>query len=119
MKTSFRPRLKFGENQVNGRVSGLHCLRLVPRTRASFDDVDGFLTLRGVARSLFTWTSHHALRWDSRLVESQEGLETEVGPRADLISSGWSRAQQATEVVGQKFLDQISPEGHMFMFYPS
>ncbi|KAI5675247.1 hypothetical protein M9H77_06197 [Catharanthus roseus] len=45
MKTSFRPWLKFGESQVNGRVSRLHCTWLVPRTRASFDDVDGFLTL--------------------------------------------------------------------------
>ncbi|KAI5658500.1 hypothetical protein M9H77_27293 [Catharanthus roseus] len=38
--------LKFGENQVKGRVSGLHCTWLVPRTRASSDDVDEFLTLR-------------------------------------------------------------------------
>ncbi|KAI5664834.1 hypothetical protein M9H77_24157 [Catharanthus roseus] len=45
MKTSFRPGLKFVENQVNG-FSRLHCTWLVPRTRASFDDVDGFLTLR-------------------------------------------------------------------------
>ncbi|KAI5661639.1 hypothetical protein M9H77_20962 [Catharanthus roseus] len=41
-----RSGLKFVENQVNGRVSGLHCTWLVPRTRASSDDVDGFLTLR-------------------------------------------------------------------------
>ncbi|KAI5652816.1 hypothetical protein M9H77_30003 [Catharanthus roseus] len=130
MKTSFRPGLKFRKYQVNGRVSGLHCTWLVPRTRDSSDNVDGFLTLRmdpleegrsteGVAQSVFTWTSHHALRWDSHLVESQEGLETEVGPRTDLISSGRSGAQQATEVLGQEFLDQISPEGHMFMFYLS
>ncbi|KAI5668588.1 hypothetical protein M9H77_18441 [Catharanthus roseus] len=33
------------------------------------------------------------------------------------ISSKRSEAQQATEVLGQEFLDQISPEGHMFMFY--
>ncbi|KAI5650755.1 hypothetical protein M9H77_36760 [Catharanthus roseus] len=46
MKTSFRPRLKFVENQVNGRISGLHYMWLVPRTRASSDNVDGFLTLR-------------------------------------------------------------------------
>ncbi|KAI5671791.1 hypothetical protein M9H77_12155 [Catharanthus roseus] len=31
-----------------------------------------------------TWTPHHAMRWDGRLVESQEGLETKVGPMADL-----------------------------------
>ncbi|KAI5666896.1 hypothetical protein M9H77_16749 [Catharanthus roseus] len=41
-----RSRLKFGENQVNGRVSGLHCTWLVSRTRVSSDEVDGFLTLR-------------------------------------------------------------------------
>ncbi|KAI5682679.1 hypothetical protein M9H77_03907 [Catharanthus roseus] len=37
---------RFGENQVNGRVSGLHCTWLVSRTRASSDDVDEFLTLK-------------------------------------------------------------------------
>ncbi|KAI5667429.1 hypothetical protein M9H77_17282 [Catharanthus roseus] len=80
------------------------------------------------------WTSHHALRWDGRLVESQERLETEVcKPEAALmyldslrlpncsqnlhINSERSRAQQATEVLGQEFLDQISPEGHMVMFH--
>ncbi|KAI5677745.1 hypothetical protein M9H77_08695 [Catharanthus roseus] len=54
------------------------------------------------------WTLHHALRWDGRIVESQGGLETEVSPKADLISSGRSGAQQTTEVFGQEFLDQIS-----------
>ncbi|KAI5650039.1 hypothetical protein M9H77_36044 [Catharanthus roseus] len=34
------------DDYVNGRVSGLHCTWLVSRIRASFDDVDGFLTLR-------------------------------------------------------------------------
>ncbi|KAI5663573.1 hypothetical protein M9H77_22896 [Catharanthus roseus] len=34
------------------------------------------------------WTPHHALRWDGCLVESQEGLETKVGPRADLVILG-------------------------------
>ncbi|KAI5663285.1 hypothetical protein M9H77_22608 [Catharanthus roseus] len=33
------------------------------------------------------------------------------------ISSERPGAQQATEVLGQEFLDQISPEGDMFMFY--
>ncbi|KAI5682344.1 hypothetical protein M9H77_03572 [Catharanthus roseus] len=48
------------------------------------------------------------------LVESQEGLETEIGPKADLISSGRSGAQQAAEVLGQEFLDKkICPEGHI------
>ncbi|KAI5682697.1 hypothetical protein M9H77_03925 [Catharanthus roseus] len=36
----------FGENQVNKRVSGLHCMWLVPCTRASSNDGDEFLTLR-------------------------------------------------------------------------
>ncbi|KAI5673251.1 hypothetical protein M9H77_13615 [Catharanthus roseus] len=116
MKTSFRPGLKFGENQVNGRASGMHCTWLVPRTRASSDDVDWFLTLRGVAQLVFTWTSHHALRWDGHLMESQEGLQNEVGPRADLISSGRSGAQQATEVRPGFFGSNLQEE-HMFMFY--
>ncbi|KAI5648136.1 hypothetical protein M9H77_34141 [Catharanthus roseus] len=34
-----------------------------------------------------SWTPHHALRWDAHLVESQEGLETKVDPRADLIGA--------------------------------
>ncbi|KAI5657896.1 hypothetical protein M9H77_26689 [Catharanthus roseus] len=38
--------LKFGENQVNGRISILHCTWLIPCTRVSSDVVDGFLTLR-------------------------------------------------------------------------
>ncbi|KAI5682390.1 hypothetical protein M9H77_03618 [Catharanthus roseus] len=46
MKTSFRPGLKFDQNQVNGRVSELHCTWLVLCTRTSFDNMDGFLTLR-------------------------------------------------------------------------
>ncbi|KAI5666876.1 hypothetical protein M9H77_16729 [Catharanthus roseus] len=46
MKISFRPGLKFGENQVNGRIRGLHCTWLVPRTRASSNDVGRFLTVR-------------------------------------------------------------------------
>ncbi|KAI5676562.1 hypothetical protein M9H77_07512 [Catharanthus roseus] len=33
------------------------------------------------------------------------------------ISSERSGAQQATEVLGQEFLDQISPERHMIVFY--
>ncbi|KAI5649446.1 hypothetical protein M9H77_35451 [Catharanthus roseus] len=30
-------------------------------------------------------TLHRTLRWDGRLVESQEGLETKVGLRADMM----------------------------------
>ncbi|KAI5664147.1 hypothetical protein M9H77_23470 [Catharanthus roseus] len=70
-----------------------------------------------MAQPVSTWTSHHALWWNGCLVESQEGLKIKVGPRADLISSERSGAQQATEVLGQEFLDQISLEGHMFIFY--
>ncbi|KAI5682847.1 hypothetical protein M9H77_04075 [Catharanthus roseus] len=33
------------------------------------------------------------------------------------ISSGWLGAQQAIEVLGQEFLDQISPERQMVVFY--
>ncbi|KAI5682846.1 hypothetical protein M9H77_04074 [Catharanthus roseus] len=33
------------------------------------------------------------------------------------ISSGWLGSQQATKVLGQEFLEQISPEGHMVVFY--
>ncbi|KAI5649939.1 hypothetical protein M9H77_35944 [Catharanthus roseus] len=51
-------------------VRGLHCTCLVPHTRASFDN-----------------TSHHALQWDSHLMESQEGLEIKVGLRMDLIGA--------------------------------
>ncbi|KAI5675513.1 hypothetical protein M9H77_06463 [Catharanthus roseus] len=36
-------------------------------------------------------TLHHSLRWDGRLVESQEGLETKVGPRADLVGEAGTR----------------------------
>ncbi|KAI5650250.1 hypothetical protein M9H77_36255 [Catharanthus roseus] len=80
MKTSFRPGLKFVENQVNGRVSGLHCTWLVLRTRASSDDVDGFLFLRVDPLE----EGRSTLRaWPI----SQEGLKTEVGPRADLVAS--------------------------------
>ncbi|KAI5661432.1 hypothetical protein M9H77_20755 [Catharanthus roseus] len=77
MKTSFRPGLKFVENQVNGRISGLHCTWLVPCTRASSDDMDEFLTLRVDPLE----EGRSTLRaWPN----CQEGLKTEVGPRADL-----------------------------------
>ncbi|KAI5650437.1 hypothetical protein M9H77_36442 [Catharanthus roseus] len=81
------PGLKFVENQVNGRISGLHCTWLVLRTRASSDDVDGFLTLRVDPLE----EGHSTLR----------------------ISSERSGAQQATELLGQEFLDPIFPEGQI------
>ncbi|KAI5658494.1 hypothetical protein M9H77_27287 [Catharanthus roseus] len=37
-------------------------------------------------------TSDYALRWDGRHVESQEGLETKVGLRADLVGAPGSVA---------------------------
>ncbi|KAI5666734.1 hypothetical protein M9H77_16587 [Catharanthus roseus] len=88
-------------------LRGLHCTWLVPHTKASSDGVDNsdlgeWIYLKRVVvpwkawpnrpptfLSWFgPWTLHHALRWDGRLVESQEGLETKVGPRADLARAG-------------------------------
>ncbi|KAI5663388.1 hypothetical protein M9H77_22711 [Catharanthus roseus] len=45
------------------------------------------LIVEGLAQSVLRQTSHHALRWDGRLIESQEGLETKVCLRADLIQT--------------------------------
>ncbi|KAI5666728.1 hypothetical protein M9H77_16581 [Catharanthus roseus] len=84
---------------VFGSVRGLHCTWLVSHTRASsngMDDLDSgeWIHLkRGIVPwrawpNRSTWRPHHALRWDGRLVESQERLETKVGPRADLVNSG-------------------------------
>ncbi|KAI5666770.1 hypothetical protein M9H77_16623 [Catharanthus roseus] len=84
-----------GYGFVFGSVRGLHCTWLVPRTRASSDGVDDsdsgeWIHLkRGVIPwrawpNRSTWTPQHALQWDDRLVESQEGLETKIGPRPDL-----------------------------------
>ncbi|KAI5673229.1 hypothetical protein M9H77_13593 [Catharanthus roseus] len=43
--------------------------------------------MEGLAQLVFTWIVHHALRWVGCLVESQEGLETKVGLRADLVGA--------------------------------
>ncbi|KAI5666120.1 hypothetical protein M9H77_15973 [Catharanthus roseus] len=89
-------------------------------------------TAEGVAQSVYVDTVPCSTVGFDRLVESQEGLNTEVGPRADLgvgaalmcldslrlpscarnphISSGWSGALQATEVLGQEFWIK-SPRG--------
>ncbi|KAI5683847.1 hypothetical protein M9H77_05075 [Catharanthus roseus] len=40
-----------------------------------------------VWRNRSTWTSHHALWWVNLLVDIQKGLETKVGPRADLVGT--------------------------------
>ncbi|KAI5681547.1 hypothetical protein M9H77_02775 [Catharanthus roseus] len=68
-----------------------------------------------MAQSVYVDNASYSAVVFGRLVESQEGLETEVGPRAELIRSGRSGVQQATEVLSQEFLDQISLEGHMSM----
>ncbi|KAI5669224.1 hypothetical protein M9H77_19077 [Catharanthus roseus] len=41
----------------------------------------------GVAQLVFMWTSHHALRWDDHLGESQEELKTKVSLRAVLVGT--------------------------------
>ncbi|KAI5661855.1 hypothetical protein M9H77_21178 [Catharanthus roseus] len=69
-------------------VKELHCMWLVPRTRASSNDVDGFRLWKSALRR----TSYHALRWDDCPVESQEGLEIKVGLRADLVGAPGSVA---------------------------
>ncbi|KAI5668812.1 hypothetical protein M9H77_18665 [Catharanthus roseus] len=78
--------------------------------------------LESVAQPVFTWTSHHGLWWDGRLVEKAalmclDSLRLLSCARNPHISSKRSGAQQAIDVLGQEFLDQVSPEGHVFMFY--
>ncbi|KAI5650161.1 hypothetical protein M9H77_36166 [Catharanthus roseus] len=85
---------------VFGSIRGLHFTWLVPRTRAFSDGVDNsdlgeWIHLkRGVVMwrswpNRSTWTPQHALRWDGRLMESQEGLEIKVCPSADLRNGGY------------------------------
>ncbi|KAI5678416.1 hypothetical protein M9H77_09366 [Catharanthus roseus] len=51
-------------------------------------------------------------RWRGRFrLEKMDQLEE--GCRSRRIRSRRSGTQQATKVLGQEFLDQISPEGHM------
>ncbi|KAI5668485.1 hypothetical protein M9H77_18338 [Catharanthus roseus] len=45
-------------------------------------------TLEGLTQLVLSRTLHHALQWNGRLVESQEGLKTKVGLRADLVGIG-------------------------------
>ncbi|KAI5650403.1 hypothetical protein M9H77_36408 [Catharanthus roseus] len=87
-----------GCDLVFGSIRGLHCTWLVPRTRASFDGVnisdsgEWIHLKRGIDRGgcgqlvYVDNTSCSAVRF-GRLVESQEGLETEVCPRADLVGA--------------------------------
>ncbi|KAI5675504.1 hypothetical protein M9H77_06454 [Catharanthus roseus] len=69
-------------------VRGLHFTWLVPRTSASSDGVD--VSDSGEWIHLKRGVDHNASCFVvgfGRLVESQEGLETEVGARADLTLS--------------------------------
>ncbi|KAI5652882.1 hypothetical protein M9H77_30069 [Catharanthus roseus] len=108
-------------------------------------NIDLTLTAEGVAQSVYVDTVSCSTVGFDCLVESQEGLDTEVGSRADLphycitcsfkighraalmcldslrlpscarnphISLERSGVLQATEVLGQEFLDQTSPKGH-------
>ncbi|KAI5682960.1 hypothetical protein M9H77_04188 [Catharanthus roseus] len=50
-------------------------------------------TIEGLAQTVLRRTSPHALRWDGRLVESQEGLETKVGLRANLVPDSFHGGQ--------------------------
>ncbi|KAI5675436.1 hypothetical protein M9H77_06386 [Catharanthus roseus] len=56
-------------------------LRVDPLERGSV------VAWRILTQSVFTLTSHHALRWVGRLVESEERLETKIGLRADLVGA--------------------------------
>ncbi|KAI5661693.1 hypothetical protein M9H77_21016 [Catharanthus roseus] len=86
-------------DHVSGSVRGLHRTRLVLRTRASSDDVDvsnsgeWFHLKRGVVQQrcgLIGLCGHRIMLCDrvGCLVECQEGLETKVGPMADLCLAG-------------------------------
>ncbi|KAI5659428.1 hypothetical protein M9H77_28221 [Catharanthus roseus] len=44
-------------------------------------------TVEGLARLVLRQASHHALWWEGRLVESQEGLEIKLNLRTDLYNS--------------------------------
>ncbi|KAI5662641.1 hypothetical protein M9H77_21964 [Catharanthus roseus] len=74
----------FGENQVNGRVSGLPCTWLVSRTRASSDDLDGFLTLRvdPLKEVRSTWRA-----WPNRLTQDvPRGRQISYSAAVDLVA---------------------------------
>ncbi|KAI5658176.1 hypothetical protein M9H77_26969 [Catharanthus roseus] len=74
----------FGENQVNGRVSGLHCTWLVPCTTASSEDVDRFLTLRvdPLKEGRSTWRA-----WPNRLTQDvPRGTQISYSAVVDLVA---------------------------------
>ncbi|KAI5675514.1 hypothetical protein M9H77_06464 [Catharanthus roseus] len=107
------------KNQVNECVSGLHCTWLVPHTRASSDDVDELFTLRVDTLEEGRSTEAALMCLDSLKLPScaRNPHASSSISFVKIISSKRSGAQQATEVLGQEFFDQISLEGHMFMFY--
>ncbi|KAI5653268.1 hypothetical protein M9H77_30455 [Catharanthus roseus] len=83
--------------EYNNWIEQVTCLgiRIIAPDLLSSDSTTPFSyrgrsTVEGLAQSVFMLTSHHALRWVGHLVESQEGLETKVGLRADLLL--WNRA---------------------------
>ncbi|KAI5668954.1 hypothetical protein M9H77_18807 [Catharanthus roseus] len=53
---------------------------------------EGHSTVEGLANRYLRQTSHYALRWNGRLIESQEGLETKVGLKTDLVGDQGSVA---------------------------
>ncbi|KAI5682440.1 hypothetical protein M9H77_03668 [Catharanthus roseus] len=83
-----------GYDLVYGSVRGLHCRWLVSRTRASSDG-----TAEGVAQSIYVDTASCSAVGFGHLVESQEGLETEVCLRADLLV-GLQHISQGHRLVG-------------------
>ncbi|KAI5671414.1 hypothetical protein M9H77_11778 [Catharanthus roseus] len=87
-----------GHDLVFGSVRGLHCTWLVPRTRVSSDGVDDldlgeWIHLkRGIDRGgcgpIGVCGPRIMLCGGVRLPrEDQEGLDTEVGPRSDLVGA--------------------------------
>ncbi|KAI5653770.1 hypothetical protein M9H77_30957 [Catharanthus roseus] len=63
------------------RISRLHCTWLVPHTKASSDDVDGFLTLRvdPLEEGRSTWRA-----WPNRLVP--RGTQISYSAAVDLVA---------------------------------
>ncbi|KAI5682477.1 hypothetical protein M9H77_03705 [Catharanthus roseus] len=97
MKNAFRPGYSSGYDHVFGCIRELHCTWLVPHTRASSDGIDvsdsgeWIYLKRGVDRGgcgPISLRGQHIMLCGGvgRLVESQEGLETKVIPRADLVA---------------------------------
>ncbi|KAI5653692.1 hypothetical protein M9H77_30879 [Catharanthus roseus] len=67
-------------------------LDMIVRTKMSEEFTRGRSTVERLAQSVLRQTSHHALRWDDHLVKSQEGLETTVGLKAEMVGAPGSVA---------------------------